>query len=529
MALLLNVCEPACLRVVNRETSLVPDHHIAPAAPAPDWPTCRGQRCIGIQVDPFGRCLAHLTPTELDQALKTLGPGADLDARGTTFTQELLQRVVETFRDNSTPPRFGTARFDGAQFSGYAEFAGAQFRGDAGFDGAQFRGDVRFDRAQFRGYARFDDAQFEKVERLGPVTVASRLALDRAGFGRSVQIEVAASEVSVRQVSFAANATLRLRYATVVLDGVVSSGPMTVVGATEPFTLPQSPDEPKRVDESLLAQAGRDVTPSLLSLRGVDASRLVLVNLNLSDCQFTEAHHLDQLRIEGRCRFTDTPGWARLGRTPVWRYTRRQVLAEERTWRTTHHRMPWTHLRPGLTGQPPLEAERLVVLYRQLRKAQEDAKNEPGAADFYYGEMEMRRHASSGPVGERLVLTAYWALSGYGLRATRALAAVLVVLALATVGFATVGFAPSEQVEYHPIGQAATGQPTAYRQVSVPGPRPGWSAAVDHSIDSATSLLRATQPEPLTLTGRVVEIALRLLGPLLLGLAVLAIRNRVKR
>jgi hypothetical protein len=34
-------------------------------------------------------------------------------------------------------------------------------------------------------------------------------------------------------------------------------------------------------------------------------------------------------------------------------------------------------------------ATRLVALYRQLRKAQEDAKNQPGAADFYYGEKEM--------------------------------------------------------------------------------------------------------------------------------------------
>ena len=34
----------------------------------------------------------------------------------------------------------------------------------------------------------------------------------------------------------------------------------------------------------------------------------------------------------------------------------------------------------------------VAVLYRALRKSREDAKDEPGAADFYYGEMEMRRH-----------------------------------------------------------------------------------------------------------------------------------------
>lgn len=65
-----------------------------------------------------------------------------------------------------------------------------------------------------------------------------------------------------------------------------------------------------------------------------------------------------------------------------------------------------------------LGPDRLALLYRALGKAQKDSKNQPGAADFYYGEMEMRRHArgsasnrrrasSRGRV-ERGILTAYW-------------------------------------------------------------------------------------------------------------------------
>ena len=63
--------------------------------------------------------------------------------------------------------------------------------------------------------------------------------------------------------------------------------------------------------------------------------------------------------------------------------------------------------------------ERLATLYRQLRKAQEDIKDEPGAADFYYGEMEMRRHAQTAPAAERAIIWLYWLISGYGLRALR--------------------------------------------------------------------------------------------------------------
>jgi hypothetical protein len=44
-----------------------------------------------------------------------------------------------------------------------------------------------------------------------------------------------------------------------------------------------------------------------------------------------------------------------------------------------------------------VDAERLSVIYRSLRKSLEDAKNEPGAADFYYGEMEARRRSTATP------------------------------------------------------------------------------------------------------------------------------------
>ena len=141
----------------------------------------------------------------------------------------------------------------------------------------------------------------------------------------------------------------------------------------------------------------------------------------------------------------------------------------------------------------------------------------------------MRRHAAVPSSVERSLLTVYWAISGYGLRASRALTALLVVLILGTVGFATVGFAAASRVEYRPVAPGTTGQPAVYQQVTVPTSRPGWRAAVDQSVDSTTALLRTTSAQPLTATGRAIQVTLRLLGPLLLGLAVFAVRGRVKR
>ena len=44
-----------------------------------------------------------------------------------------------------------------------------------------------------------------------------------------------------------------------------------------------------------------------------------------------------------------------------------------------------------LATEPPSPLQ-IAVVYRALRKGREDSRDEPGAADFYYGEMEMRRH-----------------------------------------------------------------------------------------------------------------------------------------
>jgi hypothetical protein len=120
-------------------------------------------------------------------------------------------------------------------------------------------------------------------------------------------------------------------------------------------------------------------------------------------------------------------------------------------------------------------------------------------------------------------------VSGYGLRASRALLALLLALAVATVLFATVGFGRTQQTVYVPVRPTVANQPVTYTQKSVPDGKPGVGNAAYYSIQSATSLLREPTTEPLTTIGKITEITLRLLGPLLLGLALVALRGRVKR
>jgi hypothetical protein len=138
-------------------------------------------------------------------------------------------------------------------------------------------------------------------------------------------------------------------------------------------------------------------------------------------------------------------------------------------------------------------------------------KDEPGAADFYYGEMEMRRHAHRQAEGndsrshgraDRGVLTAYWLVSGYGLRAWRALA----WFAGITVAFV---------VAFHLVGFTRPPQPATY-----------WTSLL-YAFRSTISL--TDNDVVLTAWGQLLQALLRLTGPVLLGLALLALRGRIKR
>jgi hypothetical protein len=130
--------------------------------------------------------------------------------------------------------------------------------------------------------------------------------------------------------------------------------------------------------------------------------------------------------------------------------------------------------------------------------------------------MEMRRLARrpGNPIGagrtgaasrgrvDRGILTAYWLVSGYGLRAWRAVAGLAVVTALFAVACHFVGF-------------AAPPRPVSY-----------WTSLL-YAFRATLSL--TDDQVKLTAWGQLLQGVLRLTGPVLLGLALLALRGRVKR
>ncbi|MET7300439.1 pentapeptide repeat-containing protein [Embleya sp. NPDC005575] len=432
-----------------------------------------------------------------------------------------------------------TAQFNNATFSADAWFDNATFCAHTGFDNATFSADARFDNATFSADAGFDGVRFHSAAMLGPFVCVGELGLSQAVFGVPVVIEAAATRVRCERTRWDATAILRLRHADLDLTEVVVTQPIAVTA--HPTVFPWGPDV---VDESALP--GTTPGVRVASLRGVDAAHLVLTDIDLSECVFTGAFHLDQLRLEGRTIFRNTPaGIHRQGVLPL-RWTRRRVLAEEHHWRAaqTPHVHPtaltdrdWTpgphHPDPALTPGP----DDLAPVYRALRKAFEDGKNEPGAADFYYAEMEMRRHDRHDTTrAERGLLTAYWALSGYGLRASRALTWLGLAMTTTILAMMLWGLPNTDPKPQITGKQAAVGQDM---QLTLDNPDPALTGQpltrlTGKRAEKATrvvlnSVVFRSSGQNLTTTGAYIEMTSRFLEPVLLALAVLAIRSRVKR
>jgi uncharacterized protein YjbI with pentapeptide repeats len=437
------------------------------------------------------------------------------------------------------------AHFSQTTFYGAAWFSEATFQRAARFNEAAFQRDAQFDRATFQRDGWFLRATFHRAQQFGPILVRKAVLLDEAVFYERIQVQVSAAAVCCRRTRFLAGVQLRIRWAQVALGMADLAAPSTLTNA-RPFS---GLEEGRwaRALERLWADDTRGSRPRLLALRRADVAGLTLSGVDLRACRFIGAHHLDQLRVS-ESDFPFTP----MG----WRWTPRQTIAEEHHWRATRppttstdefsgntaapagrgrarrtrgwylpvHQPPlWLGLTAhGLSGwgaMPP-NATQVAALYRALRKGREDTRDEPGAADFYYGEMEMRRHAkreeakterqrrryrhSLTATTEHIVLWLYWLVSGYGLRAWRALATLTLVVALVGVWFSRVGFQD---------------------------PRPSLAVSWLYALQATVSLEgKARQLSgQLTLPGELLRVGMRLIGPILLGLAVLSIRGRVKR
>lgn len=426
----------------------------------------------------------------------------------------------------------GEVWFDDSKFAGQASLKSARFHEHAHFAGVEFAS--TFDLV----FARFDDAlRIEKAvfraEVHGPLR-AEAIVATGARFDAAVRLEVLASVLRLDEARFASATVISVRYARIELTYAVLDAPLTLLSQPSEFL-------GHREAEGALPE---DPRGSLASITGCDSANLILHDIDLSRCAFTGAYHLDQLRLEGRCSFAGTPrGW-RFARSlpPAVRWTARKALAEEHVWRAREipgrrqiERGGWNS-GPLHTPAPEPTPASLAALYRQLRKCFEDNGDAPGADDFYYGEMEARRHDRETPWGERVLLHAYWLVSGYALRATRALGFLLLAMTATLLALMLFGLPDTSTAQQITGTAPASGHQVALTlaapdaELSVPvADRFSTARAEQAALIVVNSVVFRSPDEALTTPGTWIEMTSRLCEPVLLGFAAFAARGRVKR
>ena len=479
-----------------------------------------------------------------------IGAGAAINLHGAVVSGHL-----GGFGGSQLPPiRLESCRFEGssidfsgATFTGYAAFGGATFTGDAGFGRAMFTGNAGFRGALARRLS-FSRARFSAPN---PVPwIASTISLERTTLAVRSRISITATEIDAGRLQAREGAQLVLHCAQVDLSDSEFVRRSIVSSPAVAEQIPTLPEAPVQIPRGTLALSAAWETKKfrkdfqseltkipprcrLTSLARANIGELVLSDVVLDECAFAGAHGLDKLRIGPGCSFRQTP--RRWGRR---RMVRRRMITEELQWRKAH-----TRRRDQTTDPEFLPAVEIAGIYRDLRKGLEDTKNEPGSADFYYGEMEMRRLALRKPTNtdaasksprpswaERILLYGYWAVSGYGLRASRALLTLVAVIAGAAMLYTTPAFAavtppPAQILRIDPSSGAVT--------CTLPTERtaPDLWTALEYSARESISLLQARGIPAIETTGigTIVDFVLRLAGPVLLAFAILALRARTKR
>ncbi|WP_329519958.1 pentapeptide repeat-containing protein [Spirillospora sp. NBC_01491] len=423
----------------------------------------------------------------------------------------------------------GGADFTGCVFKGRVLFTGAAFQSGASFYGAVFEDFVNLRGATVRGDAVFTGAVFEDGPLTRDLAVTGALVLKRTTFRATSHLgHITAGELDLSMADFEQRLRLEVTAGRIRCDRTRFLGGVRILAGTTPGrAVPESavwPEVHTGVEVELAdtefggaSMVGprdpddRPAWPRIMSLAGTDVAQLTVSYTRMSECRLAGAHNLDRLRIEGHNTFDIAP--------PSFWLTRRFIIRDEHllraTWGPRSGRRRWP-----LSGasEVPESSSEVEQVYRALRKGCAEARDEVGAADFYYGEMEMRRYGQfllarsrfeqrwwrgwAATRGEHLLLWMYWAVSGYGLRAWRAFAALGILFLLAAAALQAWGYPPKTHM--------------------------GFAGSLRYTMRAAISILRGPE-QKLTPAGEWIEILLRLAAPVLFGMAVLALRGRIKR
>lgn len=408
------------------------------------------------------------------------------------------------------------------QYGSGASFSNVDFRGNADFRVTDFSGGrAQFNSATFHGWANFSATVFDDLgaEYSNAIFLGPYVRFNHVSFSWPIHV-TAHQNVDLYATRLMAGGSIsagrEIYLASAEIGGPLSIRPLDRESIRTASRL-NDPDNDWGSQDARLPGQGDLGASALVSLESTTLNATVQIgdDVSLARCRFRGAIGLENLLLASR-----PFAYVRSAQIRGVKLGERQVLLEEAEYRVANRSRTsgqWAEIidASDLTSSQveelePLKPAELTSTYRELRRALEGAGNAPGAADFYYGEMEMRRRAAGEDRrwDEQILLWLYWLVSGYGLRASRAVFSFLVLILIATATLTMGGFHPNEH--------ASTSQTSI-------------AETILFAFQSAISFFRAPGESGLSITERWIQLATRFTGPIILGLALLAARGRVRR
>jgi len=421
-----------------------------------------------------GLCILHSENPGKDKQLFDAALHAHRKKNGDDFT-----RIVFPGRANFREATFNNkANFYRATFYSEADFNQATFHKEADFTGATFTEKAIFIRATFKEGAYFSWIKFPKDANFYGATFHKESNFYGATF--TGWAEFTAGKFTERGIFTAATFTQKASFAGAKFLGGADFQDTSFKGETVDFRYSSFEGRtlfiPERRD-GVPIFSGLEVDFRQVVIAPLDA--LIFRDADLQKCRFEDTD-LRKVEMTGVL-------WPRIG-------DRFGVYDEIAPLEGGVVR-PWAHI------------ERL---YRELKQNYEDRRDYERAGDFHCGEKEMRRRNPATRGALWVFLNLYWVLSRYGERYVRPLVWAGLLFLVSTILYLVLGLSPDK-------GASTLVYTSKW----------DWLRAGHYSLRVMTLL----RPEDLTPIGYAKGVATvqGLLGPLILGLFALAVRQRLRR
>ena len=376
------------------------------------------------------------------------------------------------------------AYWSDVEFSEAAEFSGAKFFGPANFFNATFIRDAKFSRAEFARGATFTLAKFNDWTFFEKTTFRETAFFKDAEFVTRAHFFDAnfLADASFTRATFNKGAD----FSGTTFSTKVDFPWVEFLGRTL-FLSREANGHPIPIFSGAVANFRQVAIAPLdaLAFRDADLQKCLFEGTDLRKVEFAGVKWTQI--INKRWPKIIRKRWPTIvSRNGVYD----EIRAEEK----------------GETDKYPL----IEQLYRQLKQNYEDRKDYERAGQFHYSEKEMRRRNPETSWGLRCWLTLYLLVSGYGERWLPPLLYAAGLLVVCAVLYLFLGLYPKNG-----------------------GPALVWTSAWDwlRSAFYSFRVITLLRPDDLAPIGyaKLVHALESLLGPLLLGLFALAIRQKLKR